>query len=157
MPYTGQNDAPFRLGLIAERIRRPRAMLEGPVTDELHEMFRGIFASNGAALGRPWAPLAPSTVFRKLMRGAGFGHILRDSDTLFLSLTERGAPQGYARVRDQNVLEVGTDVEYARFHRAGTRHMPRRNFMPDDSNIPADTVHNVLEIVKRHITLADDD
>lgn len=155
--FGGFRDAVFRIKLVGERLRNPSQALRGPIADELRRMFERIFHSNGAELGSPWAPLAQSTQYEKLVRGAGFNHILRDSDRLYKSLVDRGARGGYARVRDKSVLEFGTDIEYARYHRTGTRNMPRRDFMPTDHNFPVETQRNILEIVKQHLTLGEDD
>lgn len=150
-------EASLRVGLIAERLSHPGPFLER-LADEIRALYKKIFLSQGAYAGDRWAPLKQATIYRKLVRGQGYGHILRASDRLFRSLTERGALDAYQRVLDGGkAVEVGTTTPWAIFHQSGTRHMPRRPFVPDGDRIPKQDVDRWLELLKEHITLGDTD
>lgn len=82
------------------------------------------FASEGAAGGEPWAPLAPSTLARK---PAGKG-ILENSGRLLNSLVAGGSGGAGDSLRflGRQEMRWGTSVPYAAFHQHGTSRMPRR-------------------------------
>ena len=86
------------------------------IADDLREMIAEQFATEGAAGGTPWAPLAPST-----LRGhhARRGGILNLTGALLGSLTEKGAP-GHVEDSDGRELVFGTELPYATFHQTGT-------------------------------------
>lgn len=67
----------------------------------------------------PWKPLTPAYAERK-RRIFGDKPILRATDTLFHSLTQKGAEGSIYRVLDQEV-EFGSSVPYGIFH------VPTRN------------------------------
>lgn len=82
------------------------------------------FATEGAAGGEPWAPLAESTLKYK-PPGKG---ILEYSGRLLNSLVEGGVAGGGDSVRflGRQEMRWGTSVPYAAFHQHGTSRMPRR-------------------------------
>lgn len=82
------------------------------------------FATEGAAGGERWAPLAPSTLARK---PAGKS-ILENSGRLLNSMVEGGVSGGGDAVRflGRQEMRWGTAVPYASFHQHGTSRMPRR-------------------------------
>lgn len=98
------------------------------IADDLREMFARQFATEGAAGGTPWAPLAASTLRKR--RGGG---ILVETGALRGSLVDEGAP-GHVEESDGLQLLFGTDLPYAVFHQTGTRRMPARPILaiPDD-------------------------
>lgn len=95
------------------------------IADDLRDMEKKLFASEDA-----WPPLKESTLQAK--RRAGYPpDILKATEALFESLTQSGggvigAAGGFEIVTDDS-LHFGTGIEYARFHRFGTRNMPKRD------------------------------
>lgn len=87
-------------------------------SDNLDEVMRDQFGSETDPYGKPWAPLAESTVQRK----HGDARILRDSDYMLDSL--RVAPMSGAGI------SVTLDPPYTAFHQVGTRNMPARRLLP---------------------------
>jgi phage gpG-like protein len=83
------------------------------VADDLREMIAQQFATEGAAGGTPWAPLAPSTLRKR--RGLG---ILNSTGALLGSLVDVGAP-GHVEETDGQQLLFGSELPYAVFHQTG--------------------------------------
>jgi phage gpG-like protein len=85
---------------------------------------RELFDSQGASGGVPWAPLAASTLLKKIKAGQNPA-ILRVTDALMNSLTRFPAPGGFRRTgKDQ--FQIGTLDKKAVYHQQGTRNMPAR-------------------------------
>ena len=81
---------------------------------------RKIFASEGQALGRRWAPLSPDYAAQKARSYPGQPILvrtgrLRDSLTKTPTLRFRG-----------NTMEIGTNVPYSQYHQNGEGRNPRR-------------------------------
>jgi phage gpG-like protein len=106
--------------------REERADDLRPAWDVLADRFRKMelrqFGSQGRYGSGGWAPLSPKYRLWKARRYPG-KPILRRSDDLFRSLTER--PFG-VEVIDQHVAVFGSDVDYGEHHQRGTPRMPRR-------------------------------
>jgi len=107
------------------RLRDPGPALLGPVADGVRESFANQFQSTGGYGGSPWKPLAASTAQR-----TGRWVPLQATGTLWRSLAVKGAPHGYAELRDPWTLAVGTTDPVAPFHQLGTRKMPKRPLVP---------------------------
>lgn len=121
--------------------RADRALASRPVmvaaADAILDLNRARFDSQ-----RGWARLDPDTVAAK----SGGGRPLVASGLLRASLTRRGAA-GQRIVVTADRVSVGTTVPYARYHQAGTRHMPRRNLTGvDRRDLPA-----LAELLARHL------
>lgn len=86
------------------------------VADDLRQMIAEQFASEGAAGGTPWAPLAPSTLRHS---GRARGGILCVTGALRGSLTDPGSP-GHVEQLDEQSLLFGSDLPYAIYHQTGT-------------------------------------
>jgi len=100
--------------------------LAGPVAEAVHEFFGDVFASEGAAGGSAWAPLAASTREAKPEGKT----ILRRTDTLWKSLVVADDENGYTLATDAELI-VGSSVVYGIWHQLGTERMPRREIVPD--------------------------
>jgi hypothetical protein len=110
-------------------------VLDGPITNRVYEMFGKIWATEGRYIGHPWPKLAPSTLKAKArIHREGMG-ILRRYNTLWASMTKRGAPKGI-RVVTPSSLAIGTSVSYAAAHQEGNERLPQRQFIPDPEDIP---------------------
>ncbi len=92
------------------------------IGDDLREMIAQQFATEGAAGGTPWAPLAPSTLRKKRDSRSG---ILDVTGALLASLVDAGAA-GHVEESDGQQLIFGTALPYALFHQTGTRRLPAR-------------------------------
>ena len=134
------------------RIRRRAADLtpvfDGPIANRVYAMFGKIFATAGAYAGQAWAPLMPSTLASKARIHREHMGILRRYNTLWASLTKRGAPQGY-RLATRNSLTIGTSVAYAAAHQEGGGRLPRRAIVPDD--VPAGDVAEWEQLMVQHL------
>lgn len=86
------------------------------VADDARQMIVEQFATEGAAGGTPWAPLAPSTLRRS---GGARAGILYVTGALFGSLTDKGAPGHVEELGSQSLL-FGSRLPYAIFHQTGT-------------------------------------
>ena len=102
------------------------------LTDQLETQF----ASEGAHLGEPWAPLAPATLAARTRNGHGRGGILRDTDALYNAFVNP-FDSGAVRVVEPTTYARGVSIPYYPFlhdgidttasHRGG---MPARPVVP---------------------------
>lgn len=106
-------------------------LLETKMTDEAHDFFKDQFATAGQAGGDPWLPLTPYTERLKTRLGYGAKGILRRTDELYNSLTQRGANLGRAEA-DMESLELGTEDPKAMLHQEGYSKLPPRVIVPDE-------------------------
>ena len=113
------------------------------VADDLRQMMAEQFATEGAAGGTPWAPLAPSTLRKSRRTRSG---ILNLTGALLGSLTDPGAP-GHVEQIDSGQLLFGSGLPYAGFHQTGTRRMPARPIVV----LSGDATARWLEIVAGQI------
>lgn len=89
----------------------------------------GVNLRNFNAEGRPsWIPLKPATIQDRVRQGFGAGPILQRTQTLFRSLTEKGAPYQIFRARPRS-LQLTSSLFYFPFHQKGTSHIPMRQMM----------------------------
>lgn len=95
------------------------------VGDEIAQAMVRQFATGGAYLGQPWAPLDPDYVRWKVSHG-GSPRILIDSGQMMRTFT--GRPMSIERYRRQDA-DFGSTSDIAPFHQHGTRHMPARPIM----------------------------
>lgn len=117
--------------LIARKLLRigDRARDLSPAFDvtvrQMLGMETALFDSEGASSGRPWAPVAPSTLAKKI--AAGLDHrTLHMTLRLRRSLTERGATDQIV-VITPSAMAFGSSVPYAGRHqrpRTGTARRP---------------------------------
>jgi phage gpG-like protein len=113
------------------------------VADDLRQMIAEQFATEGAAGGTPWAPLATSTLRKSRRARSG---ILNLTGALLGSLTDPGAP-GHVEQTDSGQLLFGSTLPYAGFHQTGTRRMPARPIIV----LSGDATARWLEIVRNSI------
>ena len=115
-------------------LERLKARLKDPATlavliPEMRAYLQDEFATEGAEGGSRWAPLSEATMRRKERKGESLRPLELTGD-LMRSLTEAGAPSGYAETGTEggdNYVEVGTRLPYAKFLVLGTRRMPARD------------------------------
>lgn len=92
----------------------------------LEDHFGRVFATEGAELGRRWAPLSPGYSLAKA-RSHGGHPILAREGAMRNSLAERSAPGHHERIGRQQ-MDYGSSIAYLRAHHFGapTRRLPRR-------------------------------
>jgi len=123
-------------------------VLMGNLTNQVRDLFTRIFESEGSEAGEAWEPLSPATEARKLRLGLSSA-ILVAEDDLRRSLAF-GTGGGYAELRDEHTLAVGTDDPAGPFHQLGTRRMPQRKIAPDASDIPQAETTDWSNIAGQH-------
>jgi len=84
------------------------------IADDFREMIAEQFATEGAASGTPWSPLAPSTL-RSSRLGGG---ILDSTGALLASLTDPDSADHIEEMDGQS-LTIGSSLPYALFHQTG--------------------------------------
>lgn len=90
------------------------------------------FASSGAYGSGGWPPLSPKYAAWKARRYPG-QPILRRTDDLWKSLTQRGAGGGVL-VLEPSFMVIGSSVDYGEHHQKGGGRLPRRRpvELPDE-------------------------
>jgi hypothetical protein len=141
---TGEADAFEVAGLLTAGAKQARTtdVVMAKITNDMLRVEKQIFYGQGRRGGGSWKPLKPDTVRKK---GVGYQNILRTAsakpgyskigdvqsvDTLFRSMTERGAPYQILNVTNTTV-EFGTERPYAGAHQHGSylRFIPARPFL----------------------------
>jgi hypothetical protein len=82
-----------------------------------------VFETEGAVLGRKWAPLSPSYAREKARRFPGRSILIREG-------TLRDAASRMSRVATPRTLTMTIDDPVAAFHQSGTERMPARPLIP---------------------------
>jgi hypothetical protein len=115
------------------------------------DLFAPMFASLGGVGHTPWPPLSDETVRR---RGSTPYPYLGDystevmSGTLQRSLTEYDSPYGYAELRGNDTLAVGSTLEYA-----GYQERYGRPLIPED--VPEFTAEQWADLIGQWIAFGD--
>lgn len=107
------------------------------------------FATEGAYMGTPWQPLAPSTVARKAARGFGGRKILVETGAMRSGFT--GRPMDIETYSAQQAL-FGSAGQVARWqhfgtHRNGKQAIPPRTIM----KVTPVIAHGVAEVIAGYI------
>jgi phage gpG-like protein len=116
--------------LISRRLDRlaGRSVAARPAFEAIADTLRGyekrLFDSEGASGGRPWEPLAASTVEHKAKAGLD-PRILHATHRLRRSLTDKGAA-GHLEHATNASLIFGSYVPYGRYHAHGSGSLPKR-------------------------------
>ena len=116
------------------RGRNLAPVLRGPISRSIAQFWRRVFASQGALIGRTWAPLKPVTILLRKRAGHGRGGIGgrgigRDTNKLWASLTKPGGPNSIRLVTNSSLIQ-GSSLPQARFMQDGglSTHFPRITF-----------------------------
>jgi phage gpG-like protein len=107
------------------------------------------FATEGAYMGTPWLPLAPSTIISKARRGFGNRKILVETGAMRQGFT--GRPMLVETYAGKTAI-FGSDSQIARWqhfgtHRDGNRHIPPRTIMKVTPQISS----GVCEIIAAYV------
>lgn len=100
------------------------------IAEDMLDITRSNFQSQGAARSGGWAALAESTKARKQASHdptirANWNRILHATEALFKSLTQRGSADALLIVQP-TWMAYGSLLPYARLHQTGTSRMPQR-------------------------------
>lgn len=106
-------------------------LLESNLMDEAHQFFVDQFETQGQAGGSPWLPESPYTQRLKAALGYGGKGLLRRTDALYQSLTQRGDPLGVAAASSEGLM-LGTEDPVAVLHQEGFGRLPQRELIPDE-------------------------
>jgi phage gpG-like protein len=117
------------------------------VADDFYTIEKRQFNTQGGYASGGWAPLKPSTLRSRASHGRyGPWQILDDTGDLKASLTEEGAKGAVRRITSDELF-VGTDVDYAPFHQAGTSKMVRRRPV----ELTGADRRRWIQVVQRHL------
>jgi phage gpG-like protein len=140
----------YVIGIYQERGRRAMQELAPAIADSMHAEVMEVFETEGYGTwpGFAWQRSSvygpakkPSTKGKRGRRWRGTPKLLQDTGNLAGSMTS---------AYDADMVEVFTNVRYAKFHVTGTRHMPKRDpFGIDREAFEADVADMVLFRVAR--------
>lgn len=96
------------------------------IGNEIIERAKQSFDEETDPWGKPWKPLAPSTLARRLKTSGGSVRILRDTGMLFASLNTKVSAES---------VKVGAEMPYAAIHQFGGiagrgARIPKRSYLP---------------------------
>lgn len=111
--------------------------LRTQIVEDIYQMYRDRFHSEGSYGGSPWAPLAPATIAWKEARGKGHKTTLRLNDNLYDSLTRYYGTKDSEYDVNHFHLTVGTSVPYAKAHQEGYTVRPFGNPHANLTRVPA--------------------
>lgn len=143
------------LKAVREKLERLKANIEDldPLWDRFADIMveetAELWATEGDTAVPPWAPLAPSTVAKKMRMGVPLEPMIESGD-LLESLLDEGEAARFSQGRStlgtftQKTFSWGTDVEYAAYHQEGPEHNP---------NLP---VRNVINVTPALLARIDD-
>lgn len=164
-----------RLHAVAAAAQDLSPVFSGPINQDLDQVFKDQFDTEGAAYGTKWRKLAPATLALRQRRGHGRGGILRDTNVLWASFTKLGlGPDAIKKVGTHSLVR-GSTVPYGRWHQTGymsktfvvTRgkgskttfvalrrkepvHIPARPIIPDP--MPAKVINRWVSMIEEFIT-----
>lgn len=114
---TGVDDAIKMPEDQARLISDHRAFFRIMVIPELKRYFRDVFSTEGFG---EWPPLAASTLAEKRRKGFSSAPLVR---TTVYRASSTGLRSTKVR---RNVIEITSQVPYAKYHELGTRYIPKR-------------------------------
>lgn len=113
----------------------------------LKEAVASNFKVEGAYFqrGTSWMPLAPSTVaFREK-------HNLTPINILERRGGDAGLSGSINYTANRNFVEIGTNLDYAKYLHFGTKYMPSRPIFPDNE-LPPEVIEDIADQYIRFIT-----
>jgi phage gpG-like protein len=114
------------------------------LVDDLLEIERKQFESEGRRSSGGWAPLAESTLQQKMASGEE-NKILVDTGALRDSLTKRGNPGQLLKITNLE-FRFGSKVPYMVFHQLGTVNMPQRRPL----ELTREDRRHLVKVLQRH-------
>jgi phage gpG-like protein len=122
------SEALDELSQVAARAADVRPVMER-ARGKMGEIEGAIFASQGASVGG-WAPLSPGYALWKAAHYPGSPPMVQSGE-LLADLTSLRGPGNDV---DADGATFVTNIEYAKYHVTGTRHMPARQLWPDQGD-----------------------
>jgi len=127
----GEQGIQARYARIQQRVKTFRKLFDKRIYPDFMRLMRDQFKAEGRSsflgLKRKWRKLSPEYGAWKRKHYPG-KTILRRTDKLFESLTEKGSA-GAVYHRTPTKAFMGTRVSYAIYHQRGTEKMPRRRIV----------------------------
>ena len=137
----GEKEIAFAIDTLSDKVTDLSPVWQ-QISKDLMEWEDEIFATEGIAIGHPWAPLSPKTIRQKQRKGFPLKPLIR-TGRLKASLTEQSSDDmvliieplaltfGSARLVDRG------DWFLAPIHHFGapSRNIPARALMPDETQI----------------------
>lgn len=122
-----------RLGDLADIPSRASRSAAQRISDLIQEGFD----QGTDPYGRPWKPLAPSTIARRPWRGPP-------------PLTDTGKMRDAVTVapRAGGGVEISSPVSYSVYHQRGTTHMPARKLLPEGRELPEEWQDAIEESIE---------
>ncbi|MCS7187448.1 MAG: phage virion morphogenesis protein [Armatimonadota bacterium] len=137
----GDQQVSFTIDTLSEKVFDLTPVWE-KIAKDLIEWESEIFETEGAAIGRKWAPLSPKTIKQKQRKGYPLKPLIR-TGRLMASLTQAGHSD-MVLIIDNFSLTFGSarlvergDWFLAPIHHYGapSRNIPARALMPDESQV----------------------
>jgi len=113
------------------------------IGQEMESRVSARFETRRDPLGRPWAPLASSTL--KSYPEDGHGFLLDRHGDMLDSLSHSA---------DATSVTIGFGQPYAAYHEFGTKRMPRRGLLtadPDSGTLGPEDAESILDIVREYL------
>lgn len=113
----------------------------------LYDATQSQFKTDGAYFqrGSAWMPLAPSTVKWRI----------KNDYAPILILRRRGGDAGLLGSIDfsayQDYVEIGTNLEYAKYLHFGTRFMPARPIFPENE-FPPEVIEDIADALDKFVS-----
>lgn len=125
--FAGAGFTPFTVELdrFADHLDRAEPAFEAMARLQVERVNRRQFREQGSAETGKWAPLSQAYEARKRILRPG-AKILHFDGDLEDSLTN--VPSGVFEITDRG-FTVGTQIDYAKYHQAGTPRMPARKLI----------------------------
>jgi len=135
---------------LESRFKNLEKLALGPIRALVTRTVQKHWASRGAAFGKPWKPLAASTIERKRRMGTlGLGP-LKSTKALFLSLINPRTGTRLRRIANGVMLDVFSNDPKAAWHHKGVPgRLPKRQVFP--SPPPPQFVTELRSIVRTFI------
>jgi phage gpG-like protein len=109
------------------RMARQFGNMTEPLTKSVREVVTPSIIKNFASGGRPdWVPLSQSRIEQRLRSSNPSLRVLIDTEKLALAATSKFIWRISPTQADMDALD--NIVPYAKFHQAGTKNMPQRQF-----------------------------
>lgn len=99
-----------------------QAFFTGPAKPVVRGYFAAVFASQGALIGKPWAPLRPLTVALRAKRGRGATPIGIDSGAMSRAFVTGSGPEDASGPVGGNAFFYGLGSEKAGWFHNGRRY-----------------------------------
>lgn len=132
---------------IKNRITKLKKVFQDFYKIYLSEFAGRSFDTNGNSIGNNWPALRPSTI-----RAKGNSKALVNTGRLRNSV-RTGSGLTFKATDDSFSIKVNNSVPYGKYHMTGTKFIPVRNYLFDDSRngLPERAVKVLIDMLEKHI------